>query len=522
LRASNVCIVGAGPAGSMLAARLAKAGLAVTLVEAGPRHPLAERARMMRAYLRGDDPWALPDAAWHAYTNEGEVTYPLDATRAQGAGGGTLHWEGYTPRLAVEDFRLRSLYGIAEDWPISYWELEPYYVQAERELGVAGSADDPGMEPRSAPYPLPEFPYSYSDRFFGAACGKLGIAFQHLPQARNSVAYGGRAACSTCGTCFVCPTGAKATADLTHIEAAEATGRATVLTETVAGRIQAAGRRATRVRGRTRAGEPVEVKADVFVLAAGAVENARLLLLSRSDEHPAGLANSSGLVGRRFMTHPVVDVHGTVPHEMFPYRTGFSTGTSHQFVAPAARAEHGSLLIEFMNNAGPVPRRVAEDSGRWGAALEEEIRSRFGRTAQVRFQVEQLPHGANTVALDPGVEDPAGNPVPRLRLSLGPYERRAMDRAEELGRRILARMGAKNIARNDLFSAHQLGTARMGTEPRASVVDPDLRAHDLENLYVLGGSAFVTGGSANPTLTIGALALRLADHLIEGMGADAT
>ncbi|MFN2432974.1 MAG: GMC family oxidoreductase [Gemmatimonadota bacterium] len=517
---SDVCIVGAGPAGSVLAARLAQAGLTVTLLEAGPRWSLAERAALVPLYLRGRNPWEVRGPGWHGYTNAGETSYKLGENRAQGVGGGTLHWEGYTPRLAPEDFRLRSRHGVGEDWPFGYDELEPFYVRAEAELGVAGAADG-GAPPRSAPYPLEPFPHSYADRFYAAACGQLGIAFGHLPQARNSRPYGGRAACAACGTCFVCPTGAKATTDLTHVEAALATGRTTLLTGTVVQRLLARGRRVEGARARMREGEPVEPRAEVFVLAAGAVENARLLLLSRGEGHAEGLANSSGLVGRCLMMHPVVDVFGTVPRELFPYRTGFSTGASFHFASPPDRARVGSLLLEFMNNAGPQPAEVVLGSDRWGEHLEETIRDRFGRTAQVRFLVEQLPHPENAVELDADVADPAGSPVPRLRLALREHERRTMARAEEIGRGILQRMGAQDVGRRDSFAAHQAGTARMGADPHASVVDADLRAHDADNLYVLGSSAFPTAGAANPTLTIAALALRLGDHLVERLGARA-
>src|SRR5262249_12356576 len=139
------------------------------------------------------------------------------------------------------DFRLRSLYGIAEDWPISYDDLEPYYGRAERALGVAGIPDDPWASPRSTPFPLPAFPSSYSDGLFAPACRTLGIAMHSLPQARTSVACGRRAQCRACSTCRVCPTGAKASIDLTHIPAAEATGNARFVTEATVLRLEVDG-----------------------------------------------------------------------------------------------------------------------------------------------------------------------------------------------------------------------------------------------------------------------------------------
>lgn len=218
------------------------------------------------------------------------------------------------------------------------------------------------------------------------------------------------------------------------------------------------------------------------------------------------------------MIHPVVDVYGELTEPLYPFRIGFSTAASFDFVEPADRAREGSLLVEFMNNAGPTPAAMVAGSDRWGEDLERAMQEEFGHTAQIRFLVEQLPRDDNAVELDGDVRDPAGRAVPRIRQSLGEHERRTMDRAESIGRAILERMGARHIRRRNLFAAHQAGTAVMGDDPVTSVVDPTLKAHDMENLYVLGSSAFPTAGAANPTLTIVALALRLADHLT-GRGA---
>ena len=167
-------------------------------------------------YCAGN-PWKseLPELDTH--TTDGNPGYSLEWNRARGVGGSTLFWEGYTPRFHASDFRLHSLYGRGTDWPITYEDLEPYYAKAEVGLGVAGTVDNPFASARSGPFPLPAFEHSYSDAFFAKACNRLGIAFTKLPQARNSVLYGERPQCSGCSTCYVCPTGAKATTELTHI-----------------------------------------------------------------------------------------------------------------------------------------------------------------------------------------------------------------------------------------------------------------------------------------------------------------
>src|SRR5262249_40102709 len=159
------------------------------------------------------------------------MPYRLAGNRARGVGGSTLHWEGYTLRFHPNDFRLRSLYGIADDWPISYQDLETYYGAAEKMLGVAGAADEPWASLRSMPFPLPPFPFSSPAGCLPPASQTMGAPLPPLPQARNPQPYGGRPQCRACGTCHVCPTGAKASVDLTHIPEAEATGNAHLITE---------------------------------------------------------------------------------------------------------------------------------------------------------------------------------------------------------------------------------------------------------------------------------------------------
>src|SRR5882724_2757834 len=269
----DVCIVGAGAAGGVMAWELARRGVRVVVIESGPRHDFGQRGEYARRYLKHENPWRTPLSGVDRHTVGGTSLYGLEWRRVRGVGGSTLHWEGYAIRLHADDFRLRSLYGIADDWPISYQDLEPYYARAEKALGVAGADDDPWASPRSTPFPLPAFPFSYSDRLFAPTCRSLGIALHSLPQARNSVAYGGRPACQACGVCHACPTGAKASVDLTQIPEAEASGNARVLTEATVLRLEVdgSGQVSAAVYARP---DKVErrLTARVFVLAAGAIE----------------------------------------------------------------------------------------------------------------------------------------------------------------------------------------------------------------------------------------------------------
>lgn len=512
---ADVCIVGAGAAGGIMASQLARLGVTVAVVEAGIRHDFKRRGEYVRRYLRRENPWRSTLEGQDRYTIGGRVPYGLEGRRARGIGGSTLHWEGYAIRLHENDFRLRSLYGVADDWPIAYSDLEPYYTAAESELGVAGATDDAWASPRSGPFPLPPFPFSYSDRLFADACRTVGVAMHHLSQARNSVPYGGRAQCRACSTCHVCPTGAKASIDLTHAAAAESTGRVRIITEATVLRLEADGAGAVR---RAVYARPDRVErrltARVFVLAAGAVENTRILLLSTSVRFPQGLANGSGLVGKFFTSHPSIDITARAVSKVHPYRIGFSTAVSRQFAVDRDRATRGAFLLEFLNSAGPKPAELALDSRRAGQALDEYVRAEFGHGLGIRIYVEQLPDRTNAVTLDRRVTDYFGSPVPRVTYSVGPYERAALDDAETVARRLFETLGATDIRRSQLSpAAHQIGTHRMGTDPRTSVVDPMLRSHEVPNLYAVGSGCFVTASAFPPTLTIAALALRAAGHI---------
>src|SRR5882724_8751148 len=198
---ADVCIVGAGAAGGVLALELARRGVRVVVLESGPRHDFAKRWEYVRQYVRHQNPWRTPLWELDRQTVGGPVPYHLEWKRARGVGGSTLHWEGYALRLHASDFRLRSLHGIGEDWPLSYHELEPYYGLAEKALGVAGASDEPWASPRSTPFPLPPFALTHRDALFSRACQGLGSELHHLPPARNSVPYAGRARCQAGGTC---------------------------------------------------------------------------------------------------------------------------------------------------------------------------------------------------------------------------------------------------------------------------------------------------------------------------------
>jgi choline dehydrogenase-like flavoprotein len=512
---ADVCVVGAGPAGAIIAARLAERGHDVVVLEAGPRFD-GDRRERLATHVRpgGGSVWEMGGDR-DAYTSDGGRHYPLNAARVKGVGGSTLHWQGMVMRLHERDFEMQTRHGVGADWPIGYDDLQPYYAEAERELGVAGAADNPHAPPREEPFPLPAFPPSHSDSIFAAACGRLGIDMHSVPNARNSEPHDGASACVGYGTCKpVCPSGAKYTAER-HVAAGEAAGvrlfdRAPVqrLVHDDAGeRIEAA--------VYVRDGDERRLEADQFVVACGGVETPRLLLLSSSPQRPDGLANSSGLVGRYFMDHCFAGVGGRVDRPTRQNHVGFNTSECHQFYDDADPV--AGLKLEFLNYAGPAPVSMALESETWGDELLAELREGYGTHLAVGALVEQLPREENRVTLDPSTTDDHGNPVPEIHWSIDDRTAAAIERANGIQRRILRELDADVdwvVGPEETGPAfHHMGTTRMGTDPTASVVDADCRTHDHPNLWLAGSSVFPTGGAMNPTLTIAALAVRLAARL---------
>jgi len=534
---ADVCIVGAGIAGGLVANELAGRGYDVVILEAGERFSRENRLSRMEDALRpsgpGNNVWGMGGSR-DAYTSSGGFDYPLNETRVKGVGGSTLHWLGITPRLHEKDFEMNSRYGLAEDWPIGYETLRPYYAESERQLGVAGSRDNPFGPPRETDFPMDAFPRSHSDTLFERACEELDIETHTVPQARNSEVYDGRSQCVGFSTCIpVCPSGAKYSGDV-HIRKAEANG-ARVIDRAPVQRLEHddAGESVTAAIYATPDGQRARVTARQFVIAAGTVETARLLLLSASDRYPNGLANSSGVVGHYFMEHPGIEASGLVDEPPNANPIGFHTTETHQFYDHET-AFPGSLKLEFRNaNPTSLPDmalRGGDSSLRedvldvatgdaWGDELVGLLQEAMeGRTRlAVLASAEQLPLWENTVSLDHSKTDDFGNPVPDVSFSVGERARRTLEHAEEILRDIMDELGATDVTVDSIHdprhASHHMGTTRMGTDPDASVVDSRLRTHDLSNLTTASGSVFVTAGAMNPTLTIAALSLKAAEHI---------
>jgi choline dehydrogenase-like flavoprotein len=514
MRHYDVVIVGAGLVGGLLAAKATRLGRSVALIEAGPRFDFATRAAQLKHHqVFGGLRWPYENVERDRYTDSSPqsigVRYALESHRLKGVGGSTLHWEGRINRLMPSDFRTASLYGTGIDWPISYEELEPYYCLADWELGVSG-IQHPSLPPRSRDYPNPGFPMSVNDQMWVPVAERLGISVYPTAFAINSRPYGGRAQCVAFSACQICPSGARYSADF-HIAEAERTGLCEVFSNTVARRIEVNSSGSVRaVHVATLDKQEREIQGSHYVIAAHAIESARLLLLSKCGNH-------SDQVGRNFMEHIYVAAHGMLPDQRFyPSRVGYETLESLSYYTGDDRRDRAGVKIEFVFSDWD-PLKEMEGRRLWGRPLAEYDRANFGHWVGIEAETEQLPNPDSRISLDPAVRDLFGDPVPHLRLAFDEVDRRTQQRARDIMLELLAAAGARDIAQEKLsstsFAAHHMGTCRMADDPDKGVVDRNCRVHGIENLYVVGGSVFPTSGALQPSLTIAALALRMADHL---------
>jgi choline dehydrogenase-like flavoprotein len=549
----DVCIVGSGAGGGAAAYRLGMLGVETLILEAGPRfspsayrldrpgwdlvgfpRPADSRWKEKDRYTSGEGQ-PLPSRFAHLKSNMPGLRYyqrpkdrraPFTYHHVRGVGGSTLHFQGEAHRFHPTAFRMRTLCGVGEDWPLSYEDLAPFYDEAERVLGVAGSAENPFKPPRG-PYPLPPHRLSWASQRIAKACDKLGLRMLPNSVAILSRPYDGRPPCNYCGGCmWGCPLRDKGSWDQTFLAKAEATGKIRILPEVFVHRVELDGQgRASEVFFFDREGRERRVKARVAILACGAVETPRLLLNSKSVRFPNGLTNSNGQVGRNFLETIYGGVTGLFANRLDGYKGIPIDGRIWNYVVPDPKRGFVGGCVLGVSPSGlgdflsPLRHAIALSSD-WGAAHKAFMRKSFGRTVHVFGIADQIPSDTCRVTLDPKVKDALGVPVARIEAALGENEWKAIEFMLRTCREILQAAGAAAIAGQlsvfDLpSSTHVFGTCRMGQDPARSVVNADGRAHEVPNLYLLDASIFPTaGGGDSPSLTIAAVALRAAEKLV--------
>jgi len=537
---NDVLIIGSGAGGGPLAWRLSRAGARVLVLERGPR---LERAD----FPRGEVENYLPGFWYPKVSDDPHIVVRSDDPKphpssmgwiAVCVGGGTVHMGGYLYRFHPDDFRLRSRFGpyaAIADWPYSYDELEPYYVEAEWQVGVSGSPEPAHLGfRRSRDFPMPPLSAHPLTELFDRTCGELGLHPIPTPRSINSQWYQGRPPCSYCNLCAGagCHTGAKGSSQETFIAGAEATGRCEVVPNATVFEVTVgADGRATGCRYFDADGQERQARAKIVCVSCSAVESARLLLMSKSPLFPDGLANGNGQVGRNLQFHAVTtasarfDLAGRDPDLwQHPHPFFGRSLLDYYFLPPdASSLPKGGVLRFSVPQAQPVAlaQRIAEASGftRWGAPLKAALRQFFVDSMSIEFEVFQdyIPNAGTYMVLDPQVTDPRGLPVARMYRESDPHHYTAGLWLQSRGLDILKAMGAQELRRGALgepatFLVH--GTCRAGHDPTTSVLNSYCRAHEVDNLFVVDGSFMPTCGGAAPTLTIIANSLRTADHII--------
>jgi choline dehydrogenase-like flavoprotein len=565
----SVIIVGSGAGGSVAAWTLRKAGHPVLILEKGRNllPGLGTRGRIEslfsndevkgRRYFENQDPILEPRTSrTQAQARRGVArSFVGDVNNLPTVvGGGTVHWDAKVPRFWRQDFKGLSLYGPVPganvaDWPLTYEQLEPFYDEVEERLGVQGDihrmpAPTLAQAPRRHQFPMPPNPPMYGGTLLAEGARSRGHHAYPFPMAVHSVPHDGLPACNSCGFCsgFGCPINARGGAAISFLHEALLDG-AELRTRCTVHRVDVTrnGRRARGVSYIDANGRQRTERGDVVILAPSAIETARLLLLSAGPAHPQGLGNRSGQVGRNLMFHYFTLGIGLFREAVHAWRGPSTTFTIDDFVGPvkgrAARAAGlpylkggicevggGVLLLEEAQLYTGLPNG-------YGVQLKQLLRGLALRDHISGMQMlgEDLPQRSNRVDLDPGVRDFHGLAVPRITYSSHRHELAASAHfGPQLSAICRAAPGINNAAQalvdqlqgqagNPLSgsnsTAHIVGTARMGDNPDTSVVDPFGRLHELDNVYVADGSVFVSSGGFNPTLTIMALALRMARHL---------
>jgi choline dehydrogenase-like flavoprotein len=521
---ADVVIVGAGCSGGVTGRRLAEAGFDVVCIEQGDWTGLSDFPAQRPEYeLVIRKQWAN-----RPNLRDREADYPIQEDGSDvkclmwnGVGGSMIMYAGDWCRMRPSDFRVRSLDGVADDWPLSYSDLLPHYERVDREFGASGLGGDPSLPPGADP-PHPPLPIGAGAQ--RVALGHVELGWHWWPGTNSvlSVPTADRRVCAQWSSCMHgCPEGAKASTDRTHWPAAIASG-ARLITGARARRVLVdRNGLATGVEYVTADDRERRQEADVVILAANAIGTSRLLLLSESSAHPDGLANGSGLVGRRLMMHPFANVCGYFDDDIqgFNGHWGAKIVSYEFYETEESRGFVRGAKWSLFPTGGPLSMALPSgpEAPVWGAEHHRWMRSRLGRGMNWGIFGEDLPDPDNRVTLDETLTDSSGIPAPRLTYKLNEQSRRLLDFNVARARESFLAAGANHVEEESLVRDagwHLLGTARAGHDPAESVVDEWGRSHEVANLFVVDGSVFVTSGGVNPASTIAAFASRAADHLI--------
>ncbi len=518
----DILIIGAGASGAAFAWAMTETRMRIVCLEQGEWTKPAEFPATRRdVEARNGGDFAISPNRRQRVTD-----YPIHedgscikVANFNGVGGGTVLYGAHTPRFHPSDFRVKSLDGIADDWPIDYATLAPFYDINDRMMGVSGLAGDPAYPGKTVP--MKPLPMGRASETLGRGFNKLGWHWWPSDSTIASEEYEGRPACINLGQCTAgCAQGAKGSTDITYWPQAIRAGvelrtRCRVREITLGPDGMANGTIYYDADGRE-----VFQAAHIVVMACNGIGTPRILLNSKSERFPNGLANSSDQVGRNLMFHPYVSIFGYFDHELDGERGPDNAMWSHEFYeTDESRGFKRGFIWEFSRGEGTAALALdgtANGLIPWGTGHHAAYRRYHRRGTGLGAILEDLPEPHNRVTLDPALTDTDGIPAPRIAYTLSENSRRMIDFAIARGTEVLTAAGAYRVESEGPLPYggwHLMGTARMGTNPATSVVNEWGRAHDVKNLFIVDGSIFVTSAGVNPTPTIQALALYIADQI---------
>ncbi|MDH3947816.1 MAG: GMC family oxidoreductase [Gammaproteobacteria bacterium] len=554
----DVCIIGSGAGGSPVALTLAQAGYSVLVLEKGPWFNEQDFSKDELACCRRSTytpPLTQEQHVIEEATDEGDwVATPTvesgwDFWNGNCVGGSSNFMSGFFYRLKPVDFRLRSEFGAIAganvvDWPISYAELEPYYTKVEQLAGISGRiVKHPQQEPRSTPdFPYPPLAENIISSWIDSACHKLGYHALPTPRAILSQPAMARNSCSYsiyCGS-YGCSTGAKGSARTALLDHAVKTGRCHIQPHAKVYRLISNNKgKVTGVDYYDKQNKSQRINAKIFVVACQAVETSRLLLSSPGPYHPHGLGNNHQQVGRNLLFSAGGIGQGTFNYdnltaqqvEALKVRGPFvNRGLQDWYTIHDTKLGHvkGGTIDFLFRHPNAIARANGQkwdDNGKlvWGKPLKRKLKAYFTEARYLQFEVfcDWLPTDNCFVSLDNTVMDKWGSSVAKVRVGYHPHDLKVGRYLTEKAKTVLGTMGARDIYASVSGNPPQnlmAGGCRFGTDPVSSVLDPDCRMHDAENLFVTDGSFMPTGGSVPYTWTIYANAFRVADKIIDQLG----
>jgi len=522
----DACVIGSGAAGGVVTKQLCEAGAKVLLLEAGAE----VQPHQFRSHC-----WPY-DMQFRGFRGEKQALfYPGDVScsiryvdsdrisvdRIRVLGGRTLHWNAVVLRYAPPDFEQRSLYGIEEDWPLSYADLEPYYDRIEQMIGVCGQDDHLPILPAGKHY-LPPLPFRCSEEILKRTCAPLNIPVIPVRKALLTRDYDNRPACHYCGHCMDgCDVSAIFSTPSSMLPKARKTGNLTLRKNALAREIltddQGRARGVSFVDRETKQEE--EVRARIVVVCCATIETARLLLNSRSRRYPDGLANSSGAVGRYLNGHLGSSTHVYL-EELAGAKPSNQDGALDHALIPRFQTKTPDGTYDFqVNFAGNMFPYQAYHVRGYGSKFKNTVRRMQPGFVMLGGFGKVEAHAENRVTVDSSQKDQFGIPIPVVRFRFSNLDkavyRTMRHNAEEICASLKGTVTETFDDEPGGFASHEVGTVRMGKNPKTSALNSFCQSHDVKNLFVTDGSCFTTSSEKNPTLTIMALSLRATDYIRE-------